>query len=181
MRIRFNVGIEDFVFFNRFNFSESEPLRRSILRNWILFAVLIMVIMAIISYRTGNWAVFMPFGALACVGYVFWLKKILLDRLDKATRQIVSKEENRLALGEHEIEILEDGIRAKGRESEGKTYWRGLTRIVRGPEYALIFTGATSAHVVRKKSVVEGDVEAFLDELERRMASARGAAPPSVS
>ncbi|MDD5308520.1 MAG: YcxB family protein [Deltaproteobacteria bacterium] len=170
MKIRFNVEVEDFVFFNRFNFAQSQPLKRSVVRNQAFFAVMIMIFMAIISYRTGRWAVFMPFGALACVGYVFWLKRILLTRLEKATRQIVSKDENRLALGEHEIEICEDGIFAKGRASEGKTYWKGLTRLVRGPRYALIFTGTTTAHVIRKKSVVEGDVEAFLDEVERRMA-----------
>jgi hypothetical protein len=173
MRIVYNVEIEDFVFFSKFNFSESLPLRRSVVRNQIIFAIMTMALMSVISYRTDRWEVFLPFGVLACVGYVFWLKRMLLGRVEKATRKIVSKDENKVVLGEHEVEIREDGLRAKGGASEGLTYWNGLTRLVRGPQYAIIFTGTTTAHVIRKKSVVEGDIEAFLDEVERRMGENR--------
>jgi hypothetical protein len=169
MRIRFNVCVEDFVFFNRFNFDESRQAQNAVRRNQAVFAITALVLGAIVSYRTGLWWLFVPLGAAAAAGYAVLLRRILSSRLDRTTREVISKPENRLELGEHEVEILADGIRARDAASEGKTYWKGLTRLVRGGEYALVFTGTSTALVIRKAAVFEGDVEAFLDEIERRM------------
>lgn len=94
---------------------------------------------------------------------------MVLRKLEKATRRTYSENGDAEMTEEIEIEIQDDGIFAKDQDSAGKTDWDELTRVVRNENYALIFIGTNQANVIRKSSVFFGDLESFLNEIEKKI------------
>jgi len=166
MKIRYNVTVDDMVYFNKFCFSESQRSQRILLNNKIAFTVLLVFIMGVMSYRTHNWMTFLPIGICISILYIFQANKMVLNKIEKTTRKTYAENEEQEII---EIETQNDGIYVTDQDSEGITKWDALTRVVRNDDYALIFIGTNQAHVIRKSSVLLGNIDSFLDEIEKKI------------
>jgi hypothetical protein len=169
MKIRYNVSVDDMVYFNRFCFLESKRSQQILLKNKIFFTISLLFIMGCMSYQTKNWVTFIPIGICISILYVLQAKNMVLKKLENATRKTYSDKGDTEMTEEIEIEIQNDGIFVSDQDSAGKTEWDALTRVVRNENYALIFIGTNQAHVIRKASVLLGDLEPFLDEIEKKI------------
>ena len=75
---------------------------------------------------------------------------------------------NRGVLGEHELEILPDGLLEKTAVGEQKIFWTGIEKIQTEGEYTFVYIGAYLAHVVPKAKVSDGDYGTFFLTLRQR-------------
>ncbi len=169
MKIRYNVSVDDMVYFNRFCFLESKRSQEILLKNKVAFTILLVFVMGCMSYQTKNWITFIPIGICVSIFYAFQAKNIMLRKLEKTTRARYSENGDSEMTEEIEIEIQDDGIFVKDQDSAGKTDWGEITKVVRNEEYALIFTGDNQAHVIRKSAVLLGDLDPFLSEIEKKI------------
>ena len=83
-------------------------------------------------------------------------------------------------VGEHTLEITDDGLIESTEVNRSLANWRTSFRIRESKRYAHIYTSLGSAHVVPKaKPPLEGSVVEFLGELKARIKTSQQGAPPS--
>jgi hypothetical protein len=73
--------------------------------------------------------------------------------------------------GEHELELLSDGIRHTNSVNDTTQKFAGIERVDITPSYVFIFTSSVSAYVISKTKVSEGDLDAFATDLKDRIQS----------
>jgi hypothetical protein len=66
-------------------------------------------------------------------------------------------------IGKHKVKLDETGLVASTAVSESRTLWSGVHRVEHDPDYIYIYTAATAAHVIPKRSFnSEDEAERFL-------------------
>ena len=69
---------------------------------------------------------------------------------------------NKGTLGEHELEIDDNGLVERTEVTETRQSWHGVERIVETDEHAFIYVSSMMAHVIPKHSVIAGDPNEFI-------------------
>lgn len=84
-------------------------------------------------------------------------------------------------LGEHTLEITDEGLLESTEVNRSLANWRTSFRIHETSRYAYIYISVGNAHVVPKgKPPLEGSVPDFLRELRARIAKFQQGAPPNA-
>ncbi len=178
MRIKYQTVEDDYVAFNVF-FSRHSPLaKRSRLIAGVLIPAIFIVLVLSQAIYSHDWTYMfigvLFFGSLSLV--------ILVGRSDLARRtakKIFKEGKNKGFLGNHELEINDYGILTKSEYGEGKIAWAVIERIGSTPDYTFIFTGASTAFIVPKARIIEGDYNTFFEELNSLFAKYAAMAPAS--
>lgn len=77
-------------------------------------------------------------------------------------------------LGEHELEIRDDGLVERTDVNESLHRWAGFHKIARSRRHLYVYVTDNNVHIVPRRGFgSEQEEEAFRSELERRVAAAR--------
>jgi hypothetical protein len=169
MKLRFNVTIDDILYFHKFLFLDSGNSRRQLLKSKLIVAISVMLTATLLALHTGRWPAFMTGGALISLTFWFGLKTMMLKKIEKIDKELFAGDKGREILGETEIEIQDDGLFVKGPGSVAKVGWNGIHAVVKNDSYGLILFSPTKAQAINRSSVQLGDFESFFNELERRI------------
>jgi hypothetical protein len=105
-------------------------------------------------------------GALLFAALVYAIFQAVLAR---AGRRLIR--ENPRELGEFEYRLEEHGIAEIGPGHETKRRYSDLRQIHDAEKFVFVTTNAGQTFVLPKEKVLAGDLDAFADELRRRMAN----------
>jgi hypothetical protein len=72
-------------------------------------------------------------------------------------------------LGEHTMEITEEGIIEKTEFNERTDYWKSITGIKTDNDRTYIFIGPINAHVINRNEILSGDLNAFVEEINNKL------------
>lgn len=162
--LRYANTMQDIIAFNEFHYRRSPALRRIMgLLQWL---GAITIFLAILMETGGIMGVI---GAAIVAGGFAAIYPLLLRRLIRwQVRLMYSEGRNKGTLGEHEMEICEDGVIERSPYRETKTAWAAIERIEITPEYTFLYASSMSAYVIPHKSILAGDYRMFMAQLGQR-------------
>lgn len=108
-------------------------------------------------------------GVLSAAAWVLWYPAEWRRKIRSMTRKSLSEGSNAGALGARELESTESGLVERSAHSEQKTGWPAIEKVVSTDEYTFVYTSAVSAVVIPRSAVIEGDYEAYVDAVRKRI------------
>jgi len=184
MRIRYANTVDDLVAFIDFHAAHSTTVEQNIrLTKWTSTVLVIVLTFVALNFTIGDSGALSAkvFGALAG-GVLMFIAVPRLTRWNMRVQvgKLLREDRNKSVVGEHELEILDDGLVERTEYNENKSSWAGIERVVSTPRYTFIYITSVSAHVVPRESVSDGDYDAFTQELARRVHAAQPISSGSV-
>ena len=165
--ITFTNTIDDIVAFNMYHLAHSPTARR--IKFWSTWGIVLVVlgIAAVLSLLGESFAPLI----FAAIWMLFVLPIALSYKWTVRRRvvKLIREGKNKGVLGAHTLRIDEDGLHETSEVSEGKTLWSGIERIGEDEEYLFVYVQAMMAHVIPRNRIDAGDLQAFTDELRRRV------------
>lgn len=166
--LKYRIELEDLITYSEDHQRNSPLVQSNIRKQRFIFLILFILLGFIFSLSffqgssdtTGN--IFM--GSLVCLlcaipgllFFAFWPR-----RWYKTVRSSVEKAysggRNLTLLGEHELEINEDGITTRNDYYETRYYWGAFEKWMSTPTHFYLYNSAVSAVVIPKNKVIEGN------------------------
>lgn len=169
MSIGYQLSLGDILWFQQYEFDHARRARK---RRWLFGwggALVVIALFALVSAIVGNWA-FVVLGVALGMLYAFLAPNLLRQNIRNTALKLYSQEPGRSLLGNRGLSISEEGLVATTADGgETLTPWTAISGLERTADYAIIYVGQVAAHVVPKNALLEGDLEAFLVELERHL------------
>lgn len=167
MLIRYNISPDDIVAFNMHLIKTVPAMRRSAFRvKWRLLFPLCVIILALSVYYSDP--------LLAVLGVLFLV--LTHVRYKRHIRRYYMKQAtegpNKEILGPAELEITPDALIGRGHEIETKVKWERVDRIEADEDRTYIFLGERVGIILPRTSITQGDYDAFIREVIRKMQSA---------
>ena len=159
-KIRYVVSMDDAVALNQHFCRHSSTVR------WfkaVVFVGVPTVLMAIAVYEGfREQSLGPPLGSLMLlVPYVILLIISFGPLLNLMLKWTYRERPDKVAFGEHALEIDEQGLTERSDVAEHSVRWEGVNAIDTTPRHAFIFVGARLAYIVPRASVLEGNFEQF--------------------
>jgi hypothetical protein len=101
--------------------------------------------------------------------YILLLPRIFRRSITKQTRKLYGEGRNKTFFCEHQLEIAEDGLIERTRYSELKAHWEAIERVERTETHTFLYVSAVSAHVIPHDRILEGDCDAFVAQVQKRI------------
>ncbi len=167
MKIGYNVTIDDVVAFNMHHFKNSPAMRKQVRFGVIFTCGLILICFSLIAMSNKSYGDLIigiiTASVFACVypGIYRWSAK-------RNVLKLYGEGKNVGVLGEHILEVTNTEIIDKADSAESKSKISRMERIESTPDYVFIYMGAVIAHIIPRNSILEGDVDAFLEEVKKR-------------
>jgi Ca2+/Na+ antiporter len=164
LKIKYTVDISDIVAFNQFHLDTSPLVRKQRIKMLIFVAVVyasIAFFMATGKHSIYNMSVFVIVYACFLFWYLRFGRKVSLKRI----KQIYASGKNTGTFGEHELELLPDGIREVTSVNEHITKFSGIEKVEATETHVFVFLGSLSAYVIPKSKISEGCLDAFVTAL----------------
>lgn len=168
MLIKYNVLMDDLIAFNKFHYEHSASARRSNLIFGVIFPLGIFIWSCIEGLFKGSWSSPIIGGVIGGL-LMLWIFGGRRRRFEKAARKILSEGSNKGAVGEHELELAENGLIEKSEYGEARFSWDIVERLGFTPDYTFIYTGSSSGIIIPKAGVIEGDYEELGGTLKRKV------------
>lgn len=165
MKIRFTVEMEDLVALTQFCHDTSSFIDRH-KRNLVVLYVALTVVFALIRHSYSILIYVACFAAFA-IWHFRSSQKVTL----KQVQHWYAGGKNLGVFGEHELELLSDGIRHTNSVNDTTQKFAGIERVEITPSHVFIFTSSVSAYVISKTKVSEGDLDAFATDLKDKLQS----------
>ncbi len=185
MRLRYRNTIDDGVAFNLFHIRHSPTLRRNVaITTWVLsIAAGIAAFFAINWLPSPHGAEAVQFSAaiaaiITTALCVWTLPRSLRHSMTKQACKLYAEGQNRTFVCEHELEIAEQALIERTPYSQSEARYEVIEHIQITKDYTFIYVSAISAHVIPHERVLEGDCEAFIAEVRKRMPSPAEVATP---
>lgn len=159
--------MEDMVTFNKYLLKHSAKLRQ---RRKVGYVVLVLWIFGcyFALYGTAHLmtALLYSIGTLGvCLVLGLGLRILLFDRF---LRKYYAGEKNRGFIGDHEMELTEEGLIHRTAYTESKLAWGVIERIESTKEHTFIFVGTNAAIIIPHERITQGVYGVFMQELGRR-------------
>ncbi len=172
--IKFNVTMDDLAEYNVF-YSLTSPTIRALRRNRIIIMVPLVFALSFLTANLVTHHLDLIFSILtACfstaafgVYLYFFYRYLYLPKIRKLARKLYSEDKNPGMVGEHTLEVDEQGFVERTAFRETRFSWGALTRIENTPGYTYLFVGAASAFIIPHKSIIEGDFPALLKQIQQ--------------
>jgi hypothetical protein len=87
----------------------------------------------------------------------------------KAGSETYAEGWNKTILCEHQLEVTDDGLIERNLFSESKIRWEAIERVERTETHSFVYVSAVSAHIIPHERILEGDCEAFVAQLQKRI------------
>jgi len=156
------------VAFNIYHVRSSPSWRRSRIVWGVVLPLGMFAVLAATGYGEGGWFS-LVWAAIPPGLLMLWINGGEEGRLRRSARKMYAEGQNR-GVGELEwLEATEAGLIAVDELSEGRFDWRMVERVVNTADYLFIYVSAVKAVIVPKLRVTEGDVGAFVREVEERV------------
>ena len=173
MKLKYEQTVEDKIAFQLFLIEHSPYLRRSYIRvrclsSFFTFLGLLVVI------NDKNMAVRMTFAT--CGGLLAYPLSIFITklRITRAMRKLSDEsKENDPSARIHDLEIIEEGLAFRSNIGSGTMNWTAITGIERTLELVCLMMSSTSGIAISPNHIIEGDLEAFIAESQRKISAAR--------
>lgn len=171
MKIRYENTIQDILAFQQFYCAHSPTMKRTIAtQRWAMTFVVFAAALAYYSHRFGVQslgfsvlaAVFLS--AIPALGWPGMIRRSMKRQAIK----LYAERSNKGLLGEHQLEVAEDGIVERTAYNETRMAWGAVERVESTPEHTFICLGAGRAYIIPHNSIVEGDYKAFLASLGQK-------------
>lgn len=170
MKLIYTLQMEDLVAFNQYHFQHSPTFRRN--RRIIIGASVIAVCGYVIyDYIQQQSLVSVISGVIAAAIAITILSLLTKSPYKKGIRRLLREGRNTSILGRHELEVTETGITEHTEQISTTIAWKGIERIVSTDSHVFVYLSSTSACIIPRDSIIEGDYEMCLEELRHRMKS----------
>lgn len=180
MQVRYKNTSDDFAAFNTFHFAHSPTHKRMVAIYVFVFGLALGVAVFFLAKsfplesvksmgeEVNNTSAAIQAVFVAAI-YAFFLPRILRRNIARQSRKLLREGRNKTFLCEHQLEITEDGLVTRTPYSESKASWEAIERIARTEAHTFVYVSAVSALVIPHDRVLEGDCEAFVSEVRKRM------------
>jgi hypothetical protein len=126
------------------------------------------LILSLPSILIGDWTFLLPLIIIWGLFSLFILKMTGRKRIVRQVTKIYKKSRQTRFPGESELEISEDYIIERSKQSECKRSIQSIEKIGLAADYAFIYIGPLQAIIIPKLKVLEGDFDEFVAELNRK-------------
>ena len=163
MIVRYLNTLEDLVAFNRYHCAHSPAVRKTKL-TWMIWVSALLIAGSLFIPPTAEFsrpnivATAIVSAGLFSVVFIYRFPAVM----DRQVLRLYQEGENKGTLGEHELELDDNGLVERTEVNESRLSWQGVERIAETDEHAFIYISSMMAHVIPKQSVTSGDVEAFM-------------------
>jgi hypothetical protein len=170
--VTYSVTMEDMAAFNLFHFRNSPTIRRMQRRYLIKYSLLMFPIgFCMASFaRMPLWPALCValFGTVSMAAYfLYYQKRGYIPRLRKMVQRLYTEDQNPGVLGEHTLEVDEEGFTDLTAYRHSRYAWGGLVRIEAEPGYTYLYTGSQSAFIIPHQAITDGDFKAVLKQISR--------------
>ncbi len=164
--------MDDLVAFNVFHTRNSPSLRKMRRRAIVNIAVFMFLLLFGVAQGLtapfGSALLTAIIGAATAAGYVFLFQKTrFVPRIRKVVQAVFSDDNNPGLIGEHTLEVDEEGFTHTTRVCTSRYSWGGLVRVESEPGYTYLYTGAQSAHVIPHAAITSGNFRAVLEQIKQ--------------
>lgn len=166
MKITYETTLQDAVAFFHYHSEHSHLMKRTRRRLTFLFGLALLFVCVISGFRNLPLAVVV--GALA-LGVLLLTSSWVDRRLGTwQTRKAFEEGKNKATFGLHELELTDENLITRTRVAESRIGWEAVERVASTADHTFIYVSALSAEVIPRRSVTEGDYDAFVKELNER-------------
>jgi hypothetical protein len=172
MKIRYNLTMDDVIIFNEYFYEKSETIRKTIRKyRWKLAASPLIGVFALIYFKNIPFTPAIIISAIIVVilsiPIYFLYPNYFKKRGLKYTKNLYKEGANKAILGERELLIQNEGIIEKTQYSEIPQKWESVEKIASYKNQTFIFIGAAQAYIIPQHSILEGDYDAFVADLNK--------------
>lgn len=166
MIIKYDNTMEDMIAFNQ-HYIETSPVQRKSLFSirWKM-PVLTLIFFGILSWSDHSFG-FLIYGLVVAIVLFLVYPAMFRKRFAKNIRQLYAERGSKGVLGLHSLEIDDNGLLVKTDCNEVKSSWNTLDRIVSTDTHTFIYINANAAIILPRQTIVEGDYDNFVAELNR--------------
>ena len=173
MRIRYEITLEDLLAFSLHLHQQSPTLRRNRRRAAIALAVMIIGLCLVASEITKD-SIFLWVGVGGATVIAAIYPRIYRRNVKWLSSRIYAEGQNKALLCQHVSELRDNGLFDGTEFLERTVFWKGIERIESLPGHTFVYLSTMSAQVIPENSIVEGNYQEFVEELQRRWHHARG-------
>lgn len=165
MIVKYENSIDDLVAFNRHHCARSPAVKKSKLRTLILWS-LVFILISLKFPTSEDLAIStrVAFGILCAVLFALFFSLLWRPMMDRLVRRLYREGANKGMFCQHELEIDDQGIVERTDVGEARHAWRAVERIEESDDHVFIYVSSMMAHVIPKRAVKTGDVQAFLSQ-----------------
>jgi hypothetical protein len=172
MRLRYENTVDDAIALFKFTSARSPTIKRAVLGSTVVWSVLSGVgVFLVLNWLPGEGATYIA--VVAGIGTValnmYMLPGEIRRIMRKRFRKLYSEGSNKAFLSQKELEIADDGVIARSPYAEGKIKWAAFERVERTEGHTFVFVGSADAITIPHDRILEGDCEAFIAEVQRRI------------
>ncbi len=173
MRIRYEITLEDLLAFSLHLHQKSPTLRRNRLRAAIALAAMILGLCLVASEITSEPAfLWVGVGGATVIGAIY--PRIYRRNVKWLSSRMYAEGQNKALLCEHVTELRDNGLFDGTEFLERTVFWKGIERIESLPGHTFVYLSTMSAQVIPENSIIEGNYQLFVAELQRRWQHSRG-------
>jgi hypothetical protein len=182
--IKFDNDLDDIMAFARYHREHSPHLQR--VRKWtysiiilicVVFASLVLILIGSEILHVLIFAIVMiaVFAVLAVLG-ILPGRPGRSGRFDKFMVQRLLREgANKTTFGTKELEIADAGLVGRSSYVDETIAWQAVERVAENKNYAFIYISATTALVIPRAKVTEGDCDSFVEAVKQKLTTSRTA------
>jgi len=172
MNIIFGINAEELFLFNQYLIDNSKPIQKSFTKNRSLISfspIPAAMLMGFVNQLPLNQLLMLiaivavTISLPAYYVYPMFVRKNLRKRIVK----MYAEGQNRGIIGEHELQVDNEGLVEKTPLGEVRLGWDAIRNIVSYNNRTYIFISDTNAYILPKDSTVQGDYDVFVAELHR--------------
>jgi hypothetical protein len=169
VRIRYVLTADDGLRFCEYHIRHSPIVGRQIARERYLYPLAGIAIGLAYWWATERMEVLVA-AAMLGAGWTLWWPVRWRRGYIRQARRMYAEPENQSLFGEHVASVEPDHLLVRSAAGIESTYpWTTIHEVVEEPGYLYVYLNGLEAITVPTDGIVEGDVEAFRDEVVRRV------------
>ena len=171
MKIKYELGLEDFFVFSDYLIKTSPLMRKTIRKGQMWWASGQLIAGLMLSILRG----YPPEKALTTLAVLsisislpmfLMYKNYFRYRNKKQIKALSENDRYKEILGTHEMIISADYLTEKTSANENKVSWDLIDRIETISAHTFIFTDEVTAYIIPHKKITVGDTSQFIDKLD---------------
>lgn len=173
MQIRYEITLEDLLAFSLHLHQKSPTLRRTRRRAAVgLFAMIIGLCLVGSEITRDPIVLWVGVGGATVIAAIY--PRIYRRNVKWLSSRLYAEGQNKALLCEHVSELRDKGLFDGTQFLERTVFWKGIERIESIPGHTFVYLSTMSAQVIPENTIIEGDYQAFVEELQRRWQHAHG-------
>jgi len=152
MKLKYNLGEEDFLAFQLFVSSKSARIQKKKKRNWLLLS-LGSFVLALYFYSRSNYVMVVYFGLVAVMFGLFYNKYFNWRYKKHFVNVIKENYGDRIKVEDSEIEITEEYLKTKDRTGEAKIFIKEIKEVTETRNHFFVNISSGVSLIIPKKKI----------------------------